>query len=604
MQNIIILLIGLYCCILRSQAQQDEKYWYFGDKCAVKFDSLGLTYINTSNMVAYEGTAVQLDSVGELLFYTNGSQVYNKLNQIMFNGDSLGGHISSMQSAIIVPDPANNHEYYIFTTDAKENDFQNGLRWSKVDISLENGLGAVTTKNNLLLTGVRERLTAIKRPGCTGYWVVTYQDPYKYFSYPVTSTGIGSPVITIVNGYNAILSSPAPHSVGMLKINPLNLTFINSFFYTLSYCLEIGKFNISNGQFILKNIFIPSYPYSSYEFIDSSILFASTPNVPYSVDKLILQNQADTFQVTTVSTTMVLGAKSLKLGPDGKMYIFRFNKKKLSAIINPTDTNPSIFIDSIIGLENNCKIGPPNGLQIPSPTIAPPQAQFLYSAAKICTDSCISFINRSCDAYAFEWFFEGAVPAYSTEKNPQNICYPTSGNFGVMLVAHHGAYSDTAYMSGLIQVYLTPEFSIVQSGDTLFCSNQSVSFAYQWYFNDNMINGATGHSYIATQSGTYTLEVTNTQTCEATQSLAVTGVGMEALEQHCDLRVLQGDGFIQLQNESLLGAQYRLTDLSGRVLEVGSILPGTRTTVLLDYSGVYFLQLVCGDKYEVVKVVR
>jgi hypothetical protein len=40
------------------------------------------------------------------------------------------------------------------------------------------------------------------------------------------------------------------------------------------------------------------------------------------------------------------------------------------------------------------------------------------------------------------------------------------------------------------------------------------------------------------------------------------------------------------------------------VLEVGSILPGTRTTVLLDYSGVYFLQLVCGDKYEVVKMVR
>lgn len=257
-----------------------------------------------------------------------------------------------------------------------------------------------------------------------------------------------------------------------------------------------------------------------------------------------------------------------------------------------------------IGLDNLCKLGPPNGLQIPSQNIAPPQAQFLYSTTKICVDSCIDFYNRSCDAYQFEWFFEGAVLSYSTEKNPQNICYPESGNYGVMLVAHHGAYSDTAYIPGLIQVYSTPEFSIVQSGDTLFCSNPSVSFAYQWYLNGNMISGANGSFYIATQNGTYSLEATNAQTCSATQSLAVTGVGMETLEQHCDVRVVQSNGFIQLQNESLRGAQYRLTDVSGRVLEEGSILPGARTMVLLHYSGVYFLQLVCGDKREVVKVVR
>lgn len=604
MKKLSVLLILICFCIHSIKAQQNDKYWYFGDKCAVRFDTSGISYISNSNMFTWEGSAAQVDSMGELLFYTNGETIYNKENQIMMNGDSLGGHSSSMQSVVIVPDPANINEYYIFTTDALENQYQNGLCWSKVNMQLDNGLGGVTTKKNQLLTGVRERLTAIKRPGCNGYWVLTYQDPYQYYAYPITYSGIGQPVISTLNGFNSIINTTPPHSRGCIKINHKSLIFANLIFNSLYYRFDLGTFNIHTGTFALKNVYTPPHSNSHIEFADTNTLFSSHGGFPYTITKYKLEEVADSFQINIVDTVVVLGYKSIALGPDGILYIFRYNKKKLSAILNPTDSNPSILVDSIIGLDNLCKLGPPNGLQIPSQNIAPPQAQFLYSTTKICVDSCIDFYNRSCDAYQFEWFFEGAVLSYSTEKNPQNICYPESGNYGVMLVAHHGAYSDTAYIPGLIQVYSTPEFSIVQSGDTLFCSNPSVSFAYQWYLNGNMISGANGSFYIATQNGTYSLEATNAQTCAATQSLAVTGVGMETLEQHCDVRVVQSNGFIQLQNESLRGAQYRLTDVSGRVLEEGSILPGARTMVLLHYSGVYFLQLVCGDKREVVKVVR
>jgi hypothetical protein len=604
MKKYYFLLIVICFCTHSISAQQNEKYWYFGDKCAVKFDTSGLNYINSSNMISLDGSDVKTDSTGELLFYTNGVTVYNKNNQIMLNGDSLGGHISSMQSVVIVPDPANDYEYYIFSTDATENQYQNGLCWSKVNMLLDNGLGGVTTKKNQLLTGVRERLTAIKRPACNGYWVLTYQDPYQYYAYPVTVTGIGQPVISTVNGYNAIINTPTLQSKGRIKVNPYSLTFVNTFYYSLSYCFEIGKFNIHTGAFTLKNVYTPPNNNSGIEFVDSNTLFSSHGGFPYTITKYKLVDVVDSFQINIVETVVVPGEKSIALGPDGILYIFRYNKKKLSAIINPTDTNPSIFIDSIIGLENNCKIGPPNGLQIPSPTIAPPQAHFLYSATKICIDSCISFINRSCDAYAFEWFFEGAVPAYSTEKNPQNICYPTSGNFGVMLVAHHGAYSDTAYMPGLIEVYASPVFSIEQNGNTLTCSLSGGSYGYQWYYNGAPIIGANGVSYTATMDGTYTLVVSTAQLCKASQSINVTVTGIADVEEHCEVWVQrQQSGAVQLKNQSTQEAVLRLTDISGRVVFEEKLQPGAQTQVMPATQGMYFLQISCGHQSRVMKIV-
>lgn len=604
MKKFSVLLIVICICLHVVSAQQNEKYWYFGDKCAVKFDTAGISYLSNSNMFALEGSAAQVDSTGELLFYTNGVTVYNKNNQVMMNGDSLGGHISSMQSVVIVPDPANAHEYYIFTTDAIENQYQNGLCWSKVNMQLDNGLGGVTTKKNQLLTGVRERLTAIKRPGCNGYWVLTYQDPYQYYAFPITYSGIGQPVISTVNGFNAITNTPSPHSMGRLKINPYSLTFINIIFHWSYFRCEIGKFNIHTGAFTLKNVYIPPHSNSNIEFVDTNIFFLSYGGFPYTITKYKLEEVADSFQINIVETVVVLGEKSIALGPDGILYIFRYNKKKLSAILNPTDSNPSILVDSIIGLDNLCKNGPPNGLQIPSQTIAPPQAQFLYSATKICVDSCIDFYNRSCDAYQFEWFFEGGVPSYSTEKNPQNICYPNSGTFDVMLVAHHGAYSDTAYIPGLIQVYEPPQFSIGQNGNMLFCNNPQPGYSYQWYLNGTEISGATTSSYVATQSGTYHLQVTVAQGCKTTQSIEVIVSGYSYPMNICDVSIKNlTETFIQLNNTGSSRVQYQLTDFNGRSIHKGELAASASNTIALEGRGVYFLQVQCDQGVKVYKVI-
>ena len=99
--------------------------WYFGYESGLDFDPSPGTSIpavlTDGKMTADEGCSSISDSTGRLLFYTNGTKIYNRQHQIMSNGDGLMGHTSALQSSIIVPWPGNDSLYYVFTTDAYEN---------------------------------------------------------------------------------------------------------------------------------------------------------------------------------------------------------------------------------------------------------------------------------------------------------------------------------------------------------------------------------------------------------------------------------------------------------------------------------------------------
>ncbi len=63
-----------------------------------------------------------------------------------------------------------------------------------------------------------------------------------------------------------------------------------------------------------------------------------------------------------------------------------------------------------------------------------------------------------------------------------------------------------------ISVYPVPPVSISVNGDTLTAYN---SVTYQWYLNNNPVNGATDSVHIAVQSGSYMVGVTDTNGCHA-----------------------------------------------------------------------------------------
>jgi hypothetical protein len=140
-----------------SFAQKEAAIWYFGEKAGLDFNSGSPVSITNGKIITNEGCASISDKNGNILFYTDGSIVYNKSHLAMPNGNGLLGHKSSTQSAIIVPKPNNPYVYYIFTVDQPlpdnvddnllndEDPPNNGLNYSEVDLRLDNGLGDIPT---------------------------------------------------------------------------------------------------------------------------------------------------------------------------------------------------------------------------------------------------------------------------------------------------------------------------------------------------------------------------------------------------------------------------------------------------------------------------
>lgn len=78
----------------------------------------------------------------------------------MPNGDGHKGDISGAQSAIFIPKPVSNTIYYLYTTLGGH---PNGLTYSKLNITLNGGLGNITNNKNIqLYTTLCEKLCTIK----------------------------------------------------------------------------------------------------------------------------------------------------------------------------------------------------------------------------------------------------------------------------------------------------------------------------------------------------------------------------------------------------------------------------------------------------------
>ncbi len=200
-------------------AQREAAHWYFGTYAGLDFNSGSPRPLFDGQIRTVEGCEAFSDADGNLLFYTEGSQMFNRLHELMPNGDGLKGSFSTTQSALAVPNPSNNGIYYVFTPDdvlAYRLENSNGFNYSVVDMNADFGNGDVIQKNVDLLERCSEKVSAVL--GNTGdfYWVVThYLD--SFYSYRVDATGVDSnPVVSNVGP----LIDNFENFRGALKVSP------------------------------------------------------------------------------------------------------------------------------------------------------------------------------------------------------------------------------------------------------------------------------------------------------------------------------------------------------------------------------------------------
>ena len=215
MKKLITLLSFFY--VLQSFAQGEANFWYFGENAGLDFNTGSAVALTNGQLNTREGCSSFSNSNGDLLFYSDGTTVWNREHNPMPNGTGLAGHSSSTQSAMIIPRPQSTSEYYIFTVGAAIPGATPGFNYYTIDMTADNGRGDVVAGPIDLSDGKAnswtEKVAAIKGNDCNTFWVISYVFN-EFYAYKVTSAGVSiTPVI-----------SPGSNSAndrrGYLKISP------------------------------------------------------------------------------------------------------------------------------------------------------------------------------------------------------------------------------------------------------------------------------------------------------------------------------------------------------------------------------------------------
>jgi hypothetical protein len=366
------------CAVVSVFAQKQGNRWYFADGLGLDFSSgepvlLTDGEINRQGLPSHSeaGSAI-CDSEGNLLFYTNGEKIWDRYHQVMPNGDGLLGHFSSTQGALIVPLPESNRYFYVFTTDGfYESDLKNGLRYSVVDMCLNDSKGNVVEgqKNILLLDTVAEKLSAVRHANGTDYWVVThkfYSD--RFYAYHLTPDGIGDVVISAAGSVHPhpLSFQGTGSAIGQIRFSPdgTRLAVVNA--NSFPAIAELCDFNSSTGVVtncisIQTNTNFNHYGLSFSP--DNTKLYMScvlNNNGLYQYDLMAGNAEAIRDSRTTISQVTTYG---LQLSNNGKIYLARFNGYSyLDVIHEPNNIGLACSLeDSAIWLQGRAlSFGLPN----------------------------------------------------------------------------------------------------------------------------------------------------------------------------------------------------------------------------------------------------
>ncbi len=228
-----------------------------------------------------------------------------------------------------------------------------------------------------------------------------------------------------------------------------------------------------------------------------------------------------------------------------------------------------------------------------------PQTSFAASDTTICQKFCMDFFDQSGNnPITWKWSFPGGVPSSSNQQNPTQICYNNPGVYDVTLITTNSFGSDTLILTGYITVYSTPAFpTITVTGDILTSSYAS---SYQWQFNSADIPGATNQSYTATQTGYYTVVITDENGCVSSTTVFVEVTGIESIEDDFGFFVYpnpsNGNFIVEFSgpNISELVSIEIVNALGQKVFssKTENISAGWKKEFNLQVAGVYFLDIM------------
>jgi hypothetical protein len=226
---------------------QRGNIWYFGINAGLDFKTNPPSILTNGKISNQDYSSAISDSSGNLLFYTDGINVWTKIHVVMPNGSGLIGNSSAGQCALIVPIPASNQYVIFHTTEFASPGY---LHYTVVDMTLNGGLGdvVISKKNVSLGTGWTEKLCAYYNDLNNSYWILTHRwQSNEFISFRVDMFGVSTQsVISAIGSNHNCGTYGAPHdAMGELTVSPDGNKVINAI--TCLDKFELFDFNVSTG---------------------------------------------------------------------------------------------------------------------------------------------------------------------------------------------------------------------------------------------------------------------------------------------------------------------------------------------------------------------
>ncbi len=421
-----------------------------------------------------------------------------------------------------------------------------------------------TATNSIVIQG--RRATCTDGAGCTGTDYTT-----------LASWTINSPPTFTATGTNITCNGDTN---GTINVS------ISSGVAPFSYSINNGgSFNYNSDT--ITGLLANTY---TVQVIDSNGCKASDSAIVIISQPAILTPPFITLTKNITCDSSTAGVVSITTLPTGGTSPYQFSINAGNYQGDTTFIGLSAGTYSVIALDSNGCISPVSD----SITLATSQPYITAASnGPVCEGDTLKLFASNFSNATYSW----TGPNTFSEKNPVKANASLSDDGTYSVIATVGSCTSSPATT-VVLINPSPSASISSNGDTLTSYNAT---SFQWYLGDSLISGATSSTYVAQQSGSYSVLITDSNGCTAfSNGVNVTVLGIATLTGNNIFEIYPnpvGDKFTVITNNSdVQRAPIELIDVSGRKYAHGNMPLGTQfSKTEIDVSmlapGVYILKI-------------
>ena len=201
----------------------------------------------------------------------------------------------------------------------------------------------------------------------------------------------------------------------------------------------------------------------------------------------------------------------------------------------------------------------------------------------------------------------GGTPPYTYSPN-LDFNNLASDNYNITITDAAGCTSTESFTVNSLPLPTVPTISV---NDNLLTAPNTYS-AYQWYFNEQIIAGATNETYTALESGNYSVVVTGGNGCTNTSSVTSVTTSIKNIPSLNEIAItpnpFQKDIFIEISVNKAIDLELEILDLNGKLVFSKNISIQEKFSQGLDLEslskGVYYLNLKSNEGFVAKKIIK